>query len=190
MRSNASPDEVVAVLAACSLEAAWIALLYVLVGSLAAGDPGPLSMIVFAGAVLVGLGFARWAAQDEQRPYRTPLAVLVVAAMVIGWLVPLGLAAGRVVESPMGALEMHPGGILLGLAVVRGTAHVTPDDDERIAEIALGPGLAAIAVIWVVLTLSGGGQRAGHARCRVRGDRHVRRGGVAEHGSGAVRRTP
>ena len=54
---------------------------------------------------------------------------------------------------------MHPGGILLGLAVLRGTAHVTPDDDERIAEIALGPGLAAIAAIWVVLTLSGGGHQ-------------------------------
>ena len=100
MRSNVSPDEVVAVLAACSLEAAWIALLYILVGSLAAGDPGPLSMFAFAGAVLVGLGFARWAAQDDGRPYRTPLAVLVVAAMIIGWLVPLGLVAGRVDRDP------------------------------------------------------------------------------------------
>ncbi len=51
---------------------------------------------------------------------------------------------------------MHPGGILLGLAFLRGTAHATRLDDERIAEFALGPGLAAIAGLWVFLTVSGG----------------------------------
>ena len=51
---------------------------------------------------------------------------------------------------------MHPGGILLGLAFLRGTAHATRLDDERIAEFALGPGLVAIAGLWVFLTVSGG----------------------------------
>ena len=155
MRSHVSPDGIVAVLAACSLEAAWITLLYILIGSLAIDAPGPLPIIAFAGAVLVGLGFARWSARDE-RSIRTPVAILVVGAVIVGWLLPLGAAATRLIESPIAVLELHPGGFLLGLAVLRGTAHVTADDDERIAEIALGPGLAAVALIWLLLTLSGG----------------------------------
>ncbi len=131
-------------------------LVYTLVGSLTEGGPVPLTLVTFAAAVLVGLGYARWAARDERRPYRTPLAILVVAAALIGWLLPLGSDAAHLFDSPMAVLEMHPGGILLGLAVIRGTAHVKPDDDERIAEVALGPGLAGIAAIWAALTLSNG----------------------------------
>ncbi len=157
MRSRVSPDGLVAVLAACSLEAAWVTLLYTLIGSLATDGPGPLPILAFAGAAAVGLGFARWAAQDEGRSYRTPVAILVVGAALIGWLVPLGASVARLGEAPMAVLELHPGGILLGLAVLRGTAHVTADDDERIAEIALGPGLAGIALLWLILTVSGGG---------------------------------
>ena len=159
MRSNVSPDDVVAVLAACSLEAAWIALLYTLVGSLALGVPGPLSIVAFAGAALVGSGYARWAAQDERRPYRTPLAVLVVSAALVGWLVPLGARTTHLVDAPMAVFGAHPGGILLGLAVLRGSAHVKPEDDERIAEIALGPGLGFVALVWAMLTISGGTQQ-------------------------------
>jgi len=156
MRSHASPDDVVAVVADCSLEAAWVTLLYALIGSLAADSPGPLTILGFATAVLVGLVYARWSARDERRSHRTIFAVFVVCASIIGWLAPLGTAAGGVFEAPMSVLEMHPGGLLLGLAVLRGTAHVKPEDDERIAEIALGPGLALVAVIWLILTLSGG----------------------------------
>ena len=58
----------------------------------------------------------------------------------------------------MAVFGAHPGGILLGLAVLRGSAHVKPEDDERIAEIALGPGLGFVALIWAMLTISGGTQ--------------------------------
>lgn len=156
MRSRVSPDGLVAVIAACSLEAAWITLLYVLIGSLATDGPGPLPIVAFAGAALVGQAVARWSARDE-RSIRTPIAILVVGAAIAGWLLPLGSDATRLGEAPMAVLALHPGGVLLGLAVLRGTGHVTVDDDERIAEIALGPGLAGIATIWVILTLSGGG---------------------------------
>jgi hypothetical protein len=156
MRSSASPDDVVAVIADCSLEAAWITLAYALIGSLAADAPGPLTIVAFGIAALVGLTYARWAARDERRSHRTIFAVLVVGASIIGWLGPLGVDAGGLLSAPMAIVEMHPGGLLLGLAVLRGTAHVKPEDDERIAEIALGPGLATIVVIWFVLTLSGG----------------------------------
>ena len=55
---------------------------------------------------------------------------------------------------------MHPAGILLGLAFLRGTAHATRLDDERIAEQALGPGLVAIAGLWLFLAVSGGTDEA------------------------------
>jgi len=156
MRSNAWPEYVVAVLAACSMEAAWITLAYVIVGGLIARGPAPLSILAFAGATLVGLGIARWSVRDRRHSYRTLIAAIAVAAALIGWLLPLGPGATLGFESPMALIGMNPGGLLLGLAVVRGTAHVTSDDDERIAETALGPGLLVVALAWVLLTATGG----------------------------------
>jgi Domain of unknown function (DUF4129) len=156
MRSNASPEYAFAVLAACSMEAAWITLAYVMVESLAVPGPTPLSILAFACASLVGLGIARLSARHGPHSYGTPLAGIAVAVAIIGWLLPLGSGAGLVFESPMAVVRMHPGGFLLGLALLRGTAHVTPKDDERIAETALGPGVAGIALFWVLLTATGG----------------------------------
>jgi hypothetical protein len=156
MRSNAWPEYTVAVVAACWLEAAWISLAYVTVGSLTTHQPAPLPMLAFAGATFVGLGYARRWAIGRRHPYSTPVAAIAVAVAIIGWLLPLGSGAVRVFEDPLGVIGMHPGGILLGLAVIRGTAHVTPADDERIAETALGPGLIVVGAIWVLLTATGG----------------------------------
>ena len=156
MRSNASPERVAALLAASLLEAAWITLVYVLVESLTRAAEAPLSMLAFAGA--------RWRASSShggrraviRTRYRTLLAIIAVSVALIGWLLPLGPAAGQVLDDPAIVFAMHPGGILLGLAFLRGTAHTTDLDDERIAEVALGPGLAAVAGFWVLLAASGG----------------------------------
>jgi hypothetical protein len=156
MRSNASPEYAAALLAASLLEAAWITLVYVLVESLTGPAEAPLSLFAFAGATLVGICFARWSAHGRGHAYRTPLAAIAVALALIGWLLPLGPAAAQVVDDPAFVFAMHPGGILLGLAFLRGTAHTTRGDDERIAEFALGPGLAAVAGLWVLLTATGG----------------------------------
>ena len=155
MRSNASPERVAALLAASLLEAAWITLVYVLVQSLTGPTEAPLSMLAFVGAALAGVAFTRLSTR-RRGMYRTPLAAIAIALALIGWLLPLGEAAGVVVSEPGFVFGMHPGGILLGLAFVRGTAHATRLDDERIAEFALGPGLAAVAGLWVLLTTSGG----------------------------------
>jgi hypothetical protein len=156
MRSNASPEYVAAVLAASLLEAAWITLAYVAVERLKGPAEAPLSMLAFAGATATGLGFARWSMHGRRRAYRTPLAAIAIALGLIGWLLPLGAAAAQVVDDPVIVLSMHPGGILLALAFLRGTAHATRVDDERIAEIALGPGLAAVVGLWLLLTATGG----------------------------------
>ena len=160
MRSNASPESVAAVLAASLLEAAWITLVYVLVESLRGPAEAPLSMFAFAGVALAGIGFARWSAHRGRHAYRTPVAAITLVLALCGWLLPLGPAAVHVLDDPAVVFGMHPGGVLLGLAFLRGTGHATRVDDERIAEVALGPGLAAVAVLWVILAASGGTDEA------------------------------
>jgi len=156
MRSNASPEAVAAIIAACALEGAWVALAYVMVESLAREGPPPLSILAFAVAALVGFGSARWAARSRALPYGTAIAVIVLIAALIGWLVPLGIGAGDVLGQPFQVVQRHPGGLLLGLAVLRGTAHMTPEDDEGIAEAALSFGLVAIGGAWILLAATGG----------------------------------
>jgi len=156
MRSNASPEYAAALLAACLLEAAWITLVYVTVERVAGPGQPPLSIVAFTVAALIGLGLARWSALPGRRAYGTPIAAVAVAVSLVGWLLPLGPAAVHVVDDPAVVFGMHPAGILLGLAVIRGTAHTTAIDDERIAETAIGPGLALMAGLWVLLTATGG----------------------------------
>jgi len=156
MRSNGLADRIVAALAACALEAAWVSLGYTAIGSLASEGQPPLSIVSFGAAALLGLAFARWAVRRDLRAYGSVIAGVAVVAALIGWLVPLGAAPAAVVADPLAVLQQHPGGLLLGLAFVRGAAHVTPEDDERIAEVALGPGLVGVAFVWILLAVSGG----------------------------------
>jgi hypothetical protein len=156
MRSNAWADRVLAALAACALEAAWISLGYTAIGSLASEGPPPLSIVSFGAAAVLGLAFARWAIRRDLRGYGTAVAAVAVVAAFLGWLVPVAAAAADLLADPLSVLEQHPGGLLLGLAFVRGAAHVTPEDDERIAEVALGPGLAGVSFVWILLTATGG----------------------------------
>ncbi len=154
MRSNASLEAGIAILAACTMEAAGITLAYLALGSLATHQQPPLPMLAFVGAAAAGLGYARWSVHAG-RHYRTPLAALVIGAAIVGWLLPLGAAAVRLTDDPWAVIGAHPGGILLGLAVFRGSAHVTSEDDARIAETVLGPGLWAIAGTWAFLAATG-----------------------------------
>jgi hypothetical protein len=58
------------------------------------------------------------------------LAALAIGVALGGWLIPLGLDATRVLDQPYTLLEAHPAGLLLGLAVVRGSAHLSELDDD------------------------------------------------------------
>ena len=187
MRSNASPEAALSVLAAALLEAAWITLVYVTVEFLAGPDrQAPLSLVAFAGAALVGLGFARTAGHAGRQAYRTTLAAIAVAAALVGWLLPLGPAAAHVLDEPAVVFGMHPAGILLGFAVLRGSAHTTGLDDERIAETALGPGLAGVAGLWVFLTATGGTAEPSVVRHGNVRDGGLRHSWLGEHRSRAV----
>ena len=95
-------------------------LVYVTAEHLAGGGTPPLSLFAFAGAALIGVGFARASGPAGRPAYRTMLAAVAVAVAVLGWLLPLGPAAAQVVDEPASVFGMHPAGILLGLAVLRG----------------------------------------------------------------------
>jgi hypothetical protein len=155
LRWNAWADRTLAAVAACGLEAAWVYLLYVVVASLATAGEPPLSIATFGLAALAGLVFGRWASQRRLASYGAIAAAIAVVAALVGWLGPLGFPVPEVLRDPMGLLQQHPGGLLVGLAFLRGTAHITPGDDERIAETALGIGLAAVSGTWILLTASG-----------------------------------
>jgi hypothetical protein len=153
MRSNAWPERALAILVAVSLEAAWLELAYVTVQGITRGVVA-IPLVAFAAAALAGLGVARWAARRPDVPYAPVLGTAVVAAAVLGWLVPMGPAAVDALASPVASLERHLAGLLLGVAVLRGAVHAGLDDEERIAGRALGPGLAGVAVLWLLLVAS------------------------------------
>jgi hypothetical protein len=156
MRSNALADRALAAIAACALEAAWISLGYTAIGSLASLGPPPLTIVTFGAAALAGLAFGRWAFRRDLRAYGTAVAVAAVAVAFLGWLAPVGATATQLFADPLSVLQQHPGGLLLGLAFVRGTAHIAPEDDERIAETALSFGLVGVSFAWILLTGTGG----------------------------------
>ena len=80
MRSNGSPERVLAVLAPARWRRPGSRSCTSRRRHLAPAAPGPLSLLAFAGAALLGLGLrARWGAERVGRPYPDVLAGLAVA---------------------------------------------------------------------------------------------------------------
>lgn len=153
MRSRWSAEEALALLAGASLEAAWLTLAYAAMQWLM-GDRllhlgiGELAIGVGVG-LLLARGLGRWS-----RPWFA--AALVCAAVLAGIVgVWLAVAPGLASEELRTALDINPGGWLLGLAVLRGTAHADREDEERIAALLIGRGLGALVVFWLFATVSG-----------------------------------
>ena len=67
MRSNASPERALAILVACSLEAAWLQLAYVTFQGLTRAVVA-IPLVVFFAAALAGLAFARWSPASRAGP--------------------------------------------------------------------------------------------------------------------------
>ncbi|HYM84256.1 MAG TPA: DUF4129 domain-containing protein [Candidatus Dormibacteraeota bacterium] len=137
---DAAPD-VLAVIA----EGAWVAAVYALV-QVAARGPLPLGPIQLAVAAAAGLLVARRAGPvlGDRWP-RTALTLVGVAA-VVGWLAEPSAVAALLRLDPEGALRAHPGGIVAGLAFLRGFAYAARTGSEEVLERSLQLGLPGLAV--------------------------------------------
>jgi len=134
-------------------EAAWISVAAGLVQEFVLAEPAT-SIPELAIAVAVGLLVARWL--GPRLGERWPIAglVLVVGAALIGWLVlPAALEdLGTGLGHDLGA---NPGGLFLGVAVLRGFAHARfPLAEETVARLLTvgAPGIAIAAIVGEVVT--------------------------------------
>ena len=98
---------------------------------------------------MLARGLRRW-----PRPwFAASLVGLAVLAGSVGvWLaVAPGLSPAEVAR----ALDVNPGGWLMGLAILRGTAHADPDDEPRTAVVLVTRGLGALIAFWLFASVSG-----------------------------------
>jgi hypothetical protein len=152
MRSTWSVESILAFLAAASVEAAVLTLAYLAVNWLSGNLEIHLGIASFAVVVALGLVLARWLRRAAWERY---LVVVPAAAVLVGiggiWLTEV--AAGAPAD-PV-ALVRNAGGWLLGIGVLRGTAHAELDDErftiERLNRFAM-PGLVAF---WIVAAATG-----------------------------------
>ena len=111
-------------------EAAWVAVLYALLQA-AVHEPGLIGLAGLLVAALFGVWAVRRVAPRTGARWPRVATALVCAAAIAGWLLGPGvlgeLAAGRV----LAAIELHPGGFLAGLAVLRGIAHRSAEGSEQ-----------------------------------------------------------
>lgn len=148
-----SPDRALAALADAALQGAWLTLAYVLVQRIAGDGELHLGLAELAGAALAGLLLARHGRALSRRRYAGLLVSITLAATFLGWIGPMlqSLGAGDL----RAALLANPGGLLAGIAVIRGTAHADAASDGATVEGMLGPGLLGLAVFWMIATLIG-----------------------------------
>jgi hypothetical protein len=147
MRSKWPAETVLAVMAAVTVEAAALTLVYLAIDWLSGGLPIHLGIPTFAIAVAIGLFLARGMRRSSWDRYlvAVPLAMLVVGAAG-AWL---GEVSAGAPADPL-ALLRNPGGWLLGIGVLRGTAHAELDDEGYTVERLLQIGVPGLVVFWVV----------------------------------------
>lgn len=129
------------------IEGIWVAVLYLLVETVAQ-TPAPIASPVFvlvaivaalAGSRLTRLGQARWQV--------VTLAAVIVG--VLGTMVGPGVLATLAAGDPGGAIGAHPGGWLLGLAAFRGLVGAGALDDPDRASGPFVRGIVALTLIWL-----------------------------------------
>jgi hypothetical protein len=135
-------------------EAAWVAVLYALLQG-ASQEPTTLaipSLAAFAAAGLIAarLGprwFGRRALGDQW-----PIAMvgLTMAAAALGWLAAPATRDALLAADLRGALVVHPGGWLAGLAFFRGAAHARQDPVAEPTGALVGIGVPAIAIAFLL----------------------------------------
>ncbi len=144
-------------------EGAWVAAVYAVVQAAAHGPtplgPAPLALAAAAGLVIA----RRWGPGLGERWPRVALA-MVAAAGAVGWLAEPSAIRALVALDPEGALRAHPGGLLAGLAFLRGIAHAraatSEDVFEHLVDVGL-PGLVLPVLVTGTLPEPGRGQALG-----------------------------
>jgi hypothetical protein len=151
MRWRSSPEATIAGLADASLEGAWLALVYLYAQPFQGDGQQHLGIAALSVAALAGLLFARLTSDVARETYTLVgmgLTIVVAAIGVFAFLPDLA----RV--DPWAALKAHPGGLLAGVAFLRGSAHAEAGAEAGNLERILGIGLVGLVVFWMITTLT------------------------------------
>lgn len=144
MPSTWSLERFVALLAAATLEAAWLTLAYLLVQWLSGDNGAHLGLVAFGLAAALGLLLARLVAEAPRGWY----AAVVVGATVVT------AALGTLLLGGTSTSGVHAGGWLLGLALWRGSLHAELDDEAELSEAVVRAGVPGLIAFWVIATVS------------------------------------
>lgn len=137
--------ELVPAVLAVAAEGAWVAVLYALVQAASGGSfvLGTVSMVLAAG---LGLVAARVLGPRVGPRWPALTLALTLGGALAGWLADPAVIAAVADGSLSRALFTHPGGWLVGLAVLRGTAHARPQTSAAVLETLMTVGLPVLAV--------------------------------------------
>lgn len=143
-------------------EGAWIAVVYLVLEIAAHGERplGPLSFALVAGGGML-VGIRTRTGRDRTRGLAAALTVTALA----GWLVAGGTIARLGVLDGGGAIAAHPGGLLLGVAALRGVLRGRSLADADAGATGFGGPAIALACAWLM-----GGALAGPGRSTFAGD--------------------
>jgi hypothetical protein len=149
-RANALP-----VVLDALLEGSLVGVPYLALVLLAApGSKAPLPLVAFWLAAGAGLLAARWRPRHLKRVSR--YGVLAFLCGVAGWLAaPAARDALLTAHDPMAAIQAHPAGCLLGLAVLLGAIHRRPQSESQVAARTLTIAFPVLAVSLLLLAAQG-----------------------------------
>jgi len=126
--------------AVCLAEGAWIAIITILWSMVAPGAAPAPSVWLLALLVAVGLVVARWPRlRATGRATRVAAALAVLAGLLAGSLVPA-----------TSSVAAAGSGLLVALAVWRGSRHGDPTADDIVTSDMLRLGLPGLAVPWLI----------------------------------------
>lgn len=126
-------------------EGAWIGAVYAVVQAAAHTD-APLGIAGMTVAAALGLVVARrWGVRLGDAWPRAVVG-LVLGVAVLGWLASPAARAALLSLDPGSAIRANPGGFLLGLAVFRGMAHISPATSAAALEHLVEWGLPGLVV--------------------------------------------
>jgi hypothetical protein len=126
-------------------EGAWISAVYA-VAQAGAHTSAPLGVVGMTLAAGVGLTVARRYGASLGADWPRVATALVIGAALLGWLAMPGVIPALLSLDPGAAIRANPGGFLLGLAVLRGIAHVRDEVSVDALEHVVAWGLPGLVI--------------------------------------------